>query len=83
MSVLTPLTLIPTPLARILPLQLRVNNLIQLHERFDELLPDLSLNLPGRVIDPELVHFLLPQPVAVDLIEHFEGDLELLDEDLA
>jgi hypothetical protein len=64
-------------------LQLRVDNLVQLHERLNKLLPHLALDLPGRIVGPEVIHLFLPHSIGIDLVKHFEGALELLGKDLA
>ncbi len=57
-----------------------VNNLIELHEGLNELLPDLFLYFSRCTFNPEFIHLIFPQSKVVDFFEDIESDLELFNE---
>ena len=62
-------------------LELRIDDLVQLNEGGDELLPDHPLDLPRRVLQPKVVHPILPGHVPGEFVIDGDGGIELLGQD--
>ena len=61
--------------------EFRVDDLVEFYEGSDEFLPHHSLDLPGGVLQPEVIDLILPCHILGEFIIDGDGGVELLGED--